>query len=428
MSTEAAVQKDKTSKRAVSAGFIGNVLEWFDYSIYGYFAVAISANFFPGDDPIVSLMLAFMVFGMGFVARPLGAFIFGHLGDKVGRRNTLSITVILMGICTFIMGILPTYNQIGAAAPLILILVRLGQGVSSGGEWGSAVSFLGEYSRNDNRGLIVSFSQVGSALGLLMGALTGMLFSNIMSQETLVTYGWRIAFMFGIVIAIFGYLLRKNVDETPVFQKAEVVESPIKEAFQNHKGTMVKQFFLSSGSFVAYWLILSYMVTYINVFLKLPISTGFSLTAASLVAYAVFLPVFGMASDKFGRKPVMLFGGGGLVLLTYPLFSVLAKTTSYAPMLLVVITLAMFFAAYAGPQTVLMNELYPAKVRVTCFSVPYQIGSAIFAGTCTSVATWLVDKTGNVMAMPMYIIAVMAVTLVTLIFFIPETKDLDYER
>ena len=239
------VGKNATSKRAVAAGFIGNVLEWFDYSIYGYFAVAISANFFSSDNEIVSLMLAFMVFGMGFVARPLGAFIFGHLGDKVGRRNTLSITVILMGICTFIMGILPTYEQIGVAAPLILVLVRLGQGISSGGEWGSAVSFLGEYSRNDNRGLIVSFSQVGSALGLLMGALTGMLFSNIMTQETLISYGWRIAFMFGIVIAIFGYLLRKNVDETPVFQNAEVVESPIREAFQNHKGTMIKQFFLT---------------------------------------------------------------------------------------------------------------------------------------------------------------------------------------
>ncbi|MEL7568191.1 MAG: MFS transporter [Dehalobacterium sp.] len=419
--------KQKTQKKAVVAGFVGNILEWFDYSIYGLFAVYISHNFFPSEDPIVSLLLSLMVFGLGFVARPIGGFIFGHLGDKIGRKNTLSLTVILMGASTFIMGILPTYALIGIAAPIILTMVRLFQGVSAGGEWGSAVAFLGEYARKDNRAFIVSFSQIGSAIGMLLGSLTGLLFTNIMSEEALLSWGWRIPFLFGVVIAVFGYYMRKGVDETPVFKNMEQSESPIKEAFKNHKKTMVSQFILMFGSFVVHWLILNYMVTYVNVFLKLPMQTGFSLTALTLVAYIIAVPIFGVLADKFGRKPVMYFGYGGIVLLGYPLFSLLAKTQSFGSMAFVVILMAVMHAAFNGPNTCLMNELYPSRVRVTCFSIPYQVGSAVFAGTAAMVATWLVDKTGNVMAMPIYIMVAAAVSMLALIFLMPETKNVDYD-
>lgn len=417
----------KEGQKHIVAGIVGNVLEWFDYGIYGYFAVIISANFFPKGDPMVSLILSFMVFGLGFVARPVGGIIFGHLGDKVGRKDMLSITVIMMGASTFIMGLLPTYQSIGIAAPILLTTVRLLQGIACGGEWGNAVSFLGEYAKPNNRSFIVGFSQMGTATGLLLGAFMGWLFNNFMSQEMLYSWGWRIAFLFGLVIAFFGYYMRKGIEETPVFQKTEAVKAPIREVFKNHTGTMIRHFFLACTGHLTYWLIFSYMVTYINVFLKLPMKTGFSLTAITLLAYIITLPFFCIMADKFGRKTIMIVGGGGILILGYPLFSVLAKTTSFGQMAFVVSILAILFAAWNGPIMCLMNELYPTKVRVTGFSIPYQLTSAIFGGTAAMVATWLVSATGNVMAMPIYILAVMAVSLLTLIFFIKETKDVDYD-
>ncbi|CAM5217083.1 Metabolite-proton symporter OS=Ureibacillus acetophenoni OX=614649 GN=SAMN05877842_10769 PE=4 SV=1 [Ureibacillus acetophenoni] len=424
--------KPQGKNKYVLAGIIGNILEWFDYGIYGFFAVAISINFFPNNDPMVSLILSFMVFGLGFIARPIGGFIFGHFGDKIGRKNTLSITVILMGISTFIMGVLPTYAQIGIAAPIILAACRLLQGISAGGEWGSAVSFLGEYSKPNNRAFIVSFSQVGSAAGLLLGSLLGLLISNIFAAEAINDWAWRPAFLLGIVIAAFGYYIRKGIEETPVFKEAKdsdsFSEKPLNDAFKNHKLGMVTCFLLISGAFVTYWLILSFMPTYISEFLKLPISAGFSLTALTLVAYMIALPIAGYLADKFGRKPLMLIGSGGIVLFSYPLFNILANTDNYLTMAIVVCLEAIIFAMFQGPNTVAMSELFPAKVRVSGFSVPYQLGSAVFAGTAMMAATWLISITGNVMMVPIYMCITMVITLFATIFLYKETKDVPYEK
>ncbi|MEK4495968.1 MFS transporter [Ureibacillus sp. FSL W8-0352] len=431
--SEDQVLSNKPEKRNkfLVAGIIGNILEWFDYGIYGFFAVAISANFFPANDPMVSLILSFMVFGLGFVARPIGGFLFGYFGDKIGRKNTLSITVILMGISTFIMGILPTYAQIGLAAPIILTICRLLQGISAGGEWGSAVSFLGEYAKPNNRAFIVSFSQVGSAAGLLLGSLLGLLISNILSAEAINDWAWRIAFLLGIVIAIFGYFFRRGVDETPVFKETKEsndINNPLKEAFKNHKIGMITCFLLISGAFVTYWLILSFMPTYISEFLKLPINAGFSLTALTLVSYMISLPIAGYFADKFGRRPLMLLGSGGIVLFSYPLFSILANTDSYFVMAIVVCLEAMIFAMFQAPNTVAMSELFPAKVRVSGFSVPYQLGSAVFAGTTMMIATWLISITGNVLMVPIYMCLTMCLSLLATIFLYKETKDKPYDQ
>lgn len=422
----------KGNKKFIAAGIIGNILEWFDYGLYGFFAVAISINFFPPGDPVAGLILSFLVFGLGFAARPIGGVIFGHFGDKIGRKNTLSLTVILMGASTFIMGILPTYAQIGIAAPIILALARLLQGISAGGEWGSSVSFLGEYAKPNNRAFVVSFSQVGSAVGLLLGSLTGLLFTNIFTEEALISYGWRIAFLIGIFIAFFGYFMRKNVEETPVFlEKKEgdaLPEFPVKEVFKNYKLQMVTVFFLISGGFVTYWLIFSFMPTYVSQFLKLSMNVGFSLTAITLVSYIIALPISGILADKFGRRPIMLIGSSGIILLSYPLFTVLKNTESFSVMALVVSFLAAVFAMFQGPNTVAMSELFPSKVRVSGFSIPYQVASAVFAGTALSAATWLLDKTGNVMAMPTYMIAIMCLSLLATLFLYKETKDKSYDE
>lgn len=424
-------EKKKSIAGVVAAGFAGNIMEWFDYSLYAFFASAISVNFFPAKDPMVSLLLSFLVFGLGFGARPLGGFLFGHLGDKLGRKNTLSLTVILMGGCTFLMGILPTYAQIGIAAPLILTFARMLQGIGAGGEWGNVVSYLGEYSKPTNRAFIVSFSQVGAAGGLLLGSLTGLLLSSIMSKEALLSWGWRIAFILGIAVALFGYYMRSRVDETPAFKKGVELETlsknPLRDVFKSYKKEMLTVFLFVSGAGVSYWLILSFMATYISKFLKLPIATGFSLTAITLIATMIALPISGYLADKFGRKPLMIIGSGGITFLSYPLFSILAKANSYWEMASVVVVLALIFSLFLSSVTVAMSELFPTKVRVTGFSVPYQLGSAVFSGTAMFVATWLINRTGNVMAVPVYMSVLMGVTLLTVIFLYPETKDKSYD-
>lgn len=429
---EVVISEKKTNKKGIIvAGIVGNVLEWFDYSLYGFFASAISINFFPAEDPMVSLLLSFLVFGLGFLARPFGGLVFGYFGDKIGRKNTLSITVILMGISTCLIGFLPTYAQIGIAAPVILIVVRLMQGIAAGGEWGSCVSFLGEYSKPNNRAFIVSFSMVGAALGLLLGATLGLILSSALPKESLLSWGWRPAFLFGIIVALFGYFMRQGVEETPIFkEKMEsntLSKNPLRDAFKGYKKEMIIVFLVMGGSMVTYWLILSFMATYISRFLKLPISTGFSLTVITLSAHMITLPISGYLADKIGRKPLLLIGSSGIVLLSYPLFNVLAHATTYGSMASVVAALAFIYSLFAGTLPSALSELFPASVRVSGYSVPYQFASAVFGGTAMAVVTWLMSKTQNVMVVPLYMCAMMFVALVIIIFFYKETKDNPYE-
>ena len=288
-----------------------------------------------------------------------------------------------MGGSTLLMGLLPTYAQIGVAAPIILTFCRLLQGVAAGGEWGNCVSFLVEYAKPRNRAFIVSWSQVTTAIGLLLGALLGTFLSAVLTKEQLFSWGWRVAFILGIVVAVFGFYLRKNVDETPAFQeKTEantLSHAPLKDAFRSYKKEMITVFLLTGGTNVTYWLILNFMSTYISRFLKLSMTMGFSLQVFTLVAFAVGVPISGLLADRFGRKPVMLIGSAGLTFLGYPLFKILARATSYVEMMLVVVVLALMFATYIGGFTVGLTELFPTNVRCSGFSMSYQLSCAILA-------------------------------------------------
>ena len=216
MNAAYAVQEEKRSggamAKAVLAGSVGNALEWFDYGLYGYFASIISSQFFSSKDPVTALMLSFIVFGVGFVMRPVGGLVFGHYADRVGRRQVLTWTVMLMGLSTFAVGCLPTYAQIGVGAPILLACCRLLQGISTGGEWGSCMSFLAEYSTPHNRGFIVSWSQFSIAVGLLLGSGSGALLSAMLSPEAMNAWGWRLPFWSGLLIACFGMFIRKKVE------------------------------------------------------------------------------------------------------------------------------------------------------------------------------------------------------------------------
>lgn len=411
--------------KAIIAGAIGNAMEWFDYALFGYFASIISVLFFPTTDPVVGLMLTFLVFGLGFIARPFGGLLFGHMADKIGRRHTLAITVALMGISTLLIGILPTYAQIGVTAPVLLTIIRMLQGVAAGGEWGSCSSFLAEYAKPGTRGLTVSWSQVSSAIGLLIGSFWGTFLSSFLSHDALYSWGWRIAFIFGIVVALVGLYIRRQVDETPAFQEKienqDISSQPLLESIRYHKKGMIMVFLLQGGGNVAYWLILNFMTTYIVKFLKLPLTTGFTLNSLSLMAFIIGLPIFGWLSDQWGRKPVMLIGCGGVILLSYPLFNILAHTQNFTTMAMAVCTLSFTLSIFSGSIMAAITETFPTKVRCSAFAIAYNAGSAIFGGTSLLVATWLIDVTGNVFAAPYYMIAMLVMSFLSIVFLYKET-------
>jgi MHS family proline/betaine transporter-like MFS transporter len=295
-----------------------------------------------------------------------------------------------------------------------------------GGEWGSCVSFLTEYAKPQNRALIASFSQIGAAVGLLLGALAGMLLSTILSPADLIAWGWRVAFLSGILVAAFGYYVRSAVAETPVFQEKidsqTLSKSPLKEAFRDYKKEMITVFFLVGGANVTYWLILNFMSTYITRFLKLPMTTGFSLTVVSLIAFIIALPIGGWLADRYGRRPMILLGGGGIAFLGYPLFQVLAQTSAYLEMASVVCALTVIFAMFQGGFNVGIAELFPTAIRCSGFSVPYQLACAVFGGTAMAIVTWLYGLTGNVMVVPIYMCGIMFIVFLTGLFMFKETK------
>ncbi|MHC1745738.1 MAG: MFS transporter [Negativicutes bacterium] len=413
--------------KAVLAGSVGNALEWFDYGLYGYFAAIISSQFFPSKDPVTALMLTFIVFGVGFVMRPIGGLIFGHYADRVGRRNALTWTVILMGISTFAIGCLPTYAQVGILAPILLATCRLLQGVSTGGEWGSCMSFLAEYSTPHNRGFIVSWSQFSIAVGLLLGSGSGALLSSLLSPEAMNAWGWRLPFWSGMLIAMYGFYVRRKVDETPVFKQCEenhtLAQTPLMDVLKNYRRETILSFGIVIGWTISYWIIMAYMPTYISKVLKFPLAVGLSYNTFLIIVFMIAIPFTGILADKVGRKPVMIGAALGFIILGYPLFYVLSTTQNPVVLLSVMAVLAILEALVCGGATVAMTEIFPTNVRCSAIAIGYNIAVACFGGTAPFVATWLISTTGNNLAPTYYLIAGSAVSLLVLIFMAKETYD-----
>jgi MHS family proline/betaine transporter-like MFS transporter len=413
--------------KAVVAGSIGNALEWYDYGLYGYFASIISSQFFSSKDPLTALMLSFIVFGVGFLMRPIGGLVFGHYADKVGRRNVLTWTVMLMGISTFAIGCLPTYAQIGVWAPILLACCRLLQGISTGGEWGSCMSFLAEYSTPYNRGLIVSWSQFSIAIGLLLGSGFGAILSSLLSPEAMNAWGWRLPFLSGIFIAIFGLYIRHRVEETPVFKECEnlqtLAKTPLLDVLKNYKRETILSFGIVIGWTISYWLVMAYMPTYISKVLKFPLSVGLSLNTFLIVIFMIAIPFTGILADKLGRKPIIITALLGFIILGYPLFYLLSTTQSAVVILMVLVVLAVLEAMICGGATVYMTEIFPTNIRCSAIAIGYNIAVACFGGTAPFISTWLISTTNNNLAPTYYLIAGSIISLLVMIFMAKETYN-----
>ncbi len=421
--TPTIAQTDSRRRTAILAGVIGNVLEWYDFAVYGYFVPVISQLFFPNQTPLVSLLLTFSVFGVGFVMRPIGSIIFGQYGDRRGRKRALSAVVFLMAISTFAVGLLPTYGSIGLLAPLLLVAARLAQGLSGGGEWGGAAAYLVEYSLPEKRGLTGSWQQVSVGSGFLLGSLTAAVLTTSITPANMLVWGWRIPFLLGVVIGIVGVIMRWRLDDTPKFAQLEsqgqVARSPLVEAFTTFRKPTALAFGITLHNTVGYYAVLIYLTTWLTNIVKMPRSTALWIGTVCLLVFVTMVPLAGALSDRIGRRPLFIASCVGYIVLAYPLF-LLASTGVPAYAFIAQLILVGLLALYAGPGPAVYCELFPTKVRYTALSVGYNIPVAIFGGFAPFIATWLIHATGNPLSPSFYVIAASLATLVTM-FWVKET-------
>ena len=406
-------------RSAIIAGVIGNVLEWYDFAVYGYFVPIISQLFFPARTPLVSLLLTFSVFGVGFVMRPVGSAVFGQYGDRHGRKKALSLVIFLMALSTFAVGLLPTYGSVGVLAPLLLVLARLLQGLSGGGEWGGAAAYLVEYAAPQRRGVTGSWQQVSVGSGFLLGSFMAASLGSLLTPAELLAWGWRIPFLLGVVVGGIGAFMRWRLDDTPKFNELaahhDVARSPLTEALTTYRGPTALAFGITLHNTVAYYAVLIYMTSWLATAVKMPRATALWIGTICLVAFVAMVPFMGALSDRIGRRPLLIASCVGYVVCVYPGF-LIASSGSVAGAFFVQLVLVTFLAMYAGPGPAVYCELFPTRVRYTALSIGYNIPVAIFGGFAPFIATWLIAATGSILAPAFYVIAASVVTLITLIW------------
>ncbi|HNP60715.1 MAG TPA: MFS transporter [Nitrospirales bacterium] len=410
-------------QRIILAGLIGNVMEWYDFAVYGYFAAIIGRQFFPSDNPAVSLITAFGAFAAGFLVRPLGGLLFGRIGDLIGRTRALTLSVITMAVPTVFIGLLPTHAEIGLAAPVLLVAFRMIQGLSVGGEYTSSLVFLVENSPHNRRAFSAIWGVWGAGAGILLGSGVGALLTNGLDEAQVVSWGWRLPFILGALVAGTGYFVRRNIHtERPVGETT----SPVLDSFGKHRSSVMKVALLNVGYGISFYAAFVYAVTYIKEIDHLPEGVAFNLNTLSMALLLLFLPMGAWLSDKIGRKPVLIAAGTLMTFGAIPLF-LLIHTTHPITILLGELGFALIIGMLAGGIVAANVELIPAPVRCTGLAFAYNLSIGVFGGTTPLMAAWLISATGNPI-MPAYWIAMGgAVTLLTSIFLIRETAFIELD-
>ena len=391
-------------RRAILSCAIGNFFELFDFTIYGFFAVAITRAFYPEG---VSMYGTYAAFGAAFLMRPVGAVILGAYGDRMGRRAALVVTIGLMAGATGAVGLIPTYRSIGIWAPLLLVACRLLQGFSTGGEWGGAAAFLVEYAPPGKRGITGSWQQFSTQIGSLTGSVSAALLASNLSQDDFYAWGWRIPFLCGFLLGPIGYFLRRKVAETPVFERVveqrKVERSPLTVAIREFGPRMLQAFGLSIVGCIANFIFVVYLVAYAIKTLHLPPGAAFTCAVASGVVIVVLTPLVGALSDRIGRRPLILACGLLNLFFDYPLFLLAVHGGTFQSLLIALLCNAVFQALYTGTIPSILAEMFPTRVRYTALSVSYGFAVVLFGGFAPLVSTWLVDVTGNPLTPAFYV-------------------------
>lgn len=422
-SNDEAVERGTTAdpaavRRAVRGAAVGNAVEWFDFAIYGFLATYIATNFFPSDNETAALLKTFAVFAAAFFMRPLGGLFFGPLGDRIGRQKVLALVILLMSGSTFTIGLLPSYDTLGALAPLLLLFLRCLQGFSAGGEYGGGACFLAEYAPDRRRGFIVSFLVWSVVAGFLFGSATVTGLEGVLSESAMESYGWRIPFMMAGLLGVVGLYIRLRLDDTPEFEAlratGDVAASPLKEAVTTSWRPILQIAGLVVIHNVGFYTVFTFLPTYFTETLDFTKANAFvSITVASAVALMLILPL-GALSDRIGRRPLLIAGSLGFAVFAYPLF-LLLNSGSLGAAIGAHAVLAAIEAVFVSASLAAGAELFVTRVRYSGFSIGYNTSVALFGGTAPYVATWLVDRTGNDLAPAFYVIVAAGVTLGTVL-------------
>ncbi|WP_144511876.1 MFS transporter [Bacillus sp. FJAT-22090] len=378
------------------ASLVGSSIEWFDYFLYGTVAALVfNQLFFVTEDPSIGLLLAYASFALSFFIRPFGGVIFSHIGDRIGRKKTLVLTLSLMGVATFGMGLLPTYQAIGVWAPILLITLRLVQGLGIGGEWGGALLLAVEYSPKDKRGLYGSIPQMGVTIGMVLGTVA-LSIMTLLPEGSFMTWGWRIPFIFSALLVVFGLWIRKGIDETPSFKKVkesgEIPKLPIVDTLKYHWREVLIAIGAKVVETAPFYIFGTFVVSYATT------NLGFSRTAVlnsvmvATVITTILIPIMGNLSDKVGRKKLYVGGTIGMIVFAFPYFWMLQQQSVVLLVIATVIGLGVIWAPITAVLGTMFSEIFDAKVRYTGITLGYQIGAAVAGGTAPLIATALLLK------------------------------------
>jgi metabolite-proton symporter len=415
---------DSKLKKAITAAALGNAMEWFDFGVYGFLAYILGQVFFSEAAPSVQMVAALATFSVPFLIRPLGGVVFGILGDKFGRQKVLSITIIIMSLSTFCIGLIPSYASIGIIAPILLLLAKLAQGFSIGGEYSGAAIFVAEYSPDRKRGFMGSWLDFGSIAGFLIGAGLVVLLSTLLGEQAFHAWGWRIPFFFALPLGLIGLYLRHALEETPAFQQqSDLKDKNESENITNSSTITIKQiitqywrsFLVCVGlvivTNVTYYMLLTYLPSYLSHNLNYNPDHGVLIIIAIMIGMLFVQPMIGLISDKIGRKPFIIGGSVGLLMLSYPAF-VMINSDIIAFIFLGLLILAVLLNCLTGVMASILPAIFPVSIRYSALAIAFNI-SVLIAGATPTVAAWLVEASNDLYMPAYYLMVVALIGLVT---------------
>jgi MHS family proline/betaine transporter-like MFS transporter len=405
-------------RRVVLAGSIGSVVEFFDFAVYGYVATTIAALFFPKESPTAGLLSTLAIFAVAYVVRPIGGILFGHFGDRYGRKPALAVSVIAMALGTFLIGILPTHQTIGDAAPLLLVLIRVLQGLSAGGEIGGASAMLAETSRDENRGLLTSTTQIGSLIGLLLASAIVALTNLAVSKEQFAEWAWRIPFLLALPTGLVGLYIRSKLEEAALFKQVEksgeLAQVPVIEVLRTSFKSVMKAFGIATVDFAGFYIVFIYVTIYLQTIGKMSRIQATWSSSVTLLISALALGLFAHLSDRLGRRPIIAASCIGFIVLTLPMFKLL-QGDNLLLAALAQIVLGLCVACIMGPLWTTLAEMFHTRVRYTGMSLGFNLAAVFIGGISPYIATWLTVVTGDKSSPAYFLMATAVVTLLTVL-------------
>ncbi|HUQ47355.1 MAG TPA: MFS transporter [Gemmatimonadaceae bacterium] len=428
------MSEQKNIWKVIAASSAGTMIEWYDFYIFGSLATILSTEFFPAGNPTANFLKTLATFAVGFAVRPFGALVFGRIGDLVGRKFAFLVTLLIMGGSTAAIGFLPGYATIGIAAPIILVILRLLQGLALGGEYGGAAVYVAEHAPDGKRGYYTSFIQTTATLGLFVSLIVILVTRAYVGEDAFKAWGWRIPFLLSILLVGMSYYIRIRLKESPLFTKLKDAgnssKAPVKESFGTWtawKIFLVVLFGATAGQAVVWYTGQFYALFFLQTVLKVPLATAYKIVAVALLLGAPLFIVFGSLSDKIGRKKIMMAGNLIAALSYYPIYHAM-KTYSdpINPVMLTVLVFiqVIFVTMVYGPIAAFLVEAFPARIRYTSMSLPYHFGNGWFGGFLPLIATAVVARTGNIYAGLIYPISVALLTFVVGSIYLKESHTL----